>query len=340
MVQVAAWLDQLVEPTPVDPELIEQLRAQLDAVAAAATSGLPSEVLPLRLPKSRLADLDRCERTALARFRARSTDGPSSDAALRGVAVDRFVAHQLVAGRVLDPVESLTSMLAAEAEWSPLARLDELSEHEAAQLIDPLATLVAEGWSGIAAQWEPRAQSRAMVVLGDGAVVCSSVVDVELGGPSTTLPSVVVEVKSGRPAAAHQSEAYLYGLLVALRDRVAPIEVARWYPGSDIAAVPVSAGLLESAAVRVQDGIRRWAQLVDGRPPAESPGVWCRWCPEAEACPSAEPTAGASGATRTAPAAGPTTQDATALAGAVVDSSGFGDLDDDPDDDLGPEWTG
>ena len=312
---VAAWLDQLEAPTPVAPDLIEQLRVQLDEIAAHATAASSAEDLPLRLPKSRLADLDRCERTALARFRSSSLAGPITDAALRGVAVDRFVAHQLVVGRVLDPVAALTSMLFAESEWAPLARLDQMSQTEAAELIDPLATLVADGWSGIDTRWEPRAQSRAMVVLGDGAVVCSSVVDVELGGPSTALPSVVIEVKSGRPVAAHQSEAYLYGLLVALRDRVAPVEVARWYPGSDVAAVPVSPGLLESAAVRLEDGIGRWAQLVDGRAPAESPGVWCRWCPDSEVCPSADPGAGPS----PDPGADPSADHA---------------------DDLGPEWAG
>ena len=163
-------------------------------------------------------------------------------------------------------------------------------------------------------------------------MVCSSVVDVELGGPTTELPSVVVEVKSGRPVASHQSEAYLYGLLVALRDRVAPVEVARWYPGSDVAAVPVSSGLLESAAARLQDGIRRWAQLVDGRPPEETPGVWCRWCPDAEDCPSVDPTAGDERTTATA---------VSLVGGGVEDGVEDGAADGaDLEDDLGPEWVG
>lgn len=300
--QVAAWLSELVATAPPDPELIGQLRDQLDAVAVEATATLSPEVLPLRMAKSRLSDLDNCERTAVARAAAPPMT-EITDAVLRGVAVDRFVAHQLVAGRVLEPVEALRSMLAADAQWPALAHLAEMSEVEAAELIEPLATLVADGWAGIDEQWAPRAQSRAMVVLGDGAVVCSSIVDVELGGASAAgsstqrsghpgPPGVVIEVKSGRPVAAHQSEAYLYGLLVALRDGVAPDQVARWYPGSEPAAVPVSSGLLESAAVRLEDGIRRWAELTAGRTAAESPGVWCRWCPDAQECPSADSSAG------------------------------------------------
>jgi hypothetical protein len=286
VVQVATWLSELVPPPPVDPDLIGQLRAHLDDAAVDAVTALPTELLPLRLPKSRLAELDRCERSTVAHAGQDRTD-TMTDAALRGVAVDRFVAHQLVAGRVLEPVEALRSMLAAEAEWSSLAHLDTMELSAAEALIDPLATLVADSWSGVDAQWAPRAQSRAMAVLADGAAVCSSIVDVELGGPTTDLPAVVVEVKSGRPVASHQSEAYLYGLLVALRDGAAPVEVARWYPGSEIAAVPVSAGVLESAAVRLADGLGRWSELLAGRTAVESPGVWCRWCPDKEVCPSA-----------------------------------------------------
>jgi len=285
-VQLAEWLSELVPPPPVASEEIEQLRAHLDLAAARAVEQLPADALPLRLPKSRLAELDRCERTALARTRTERRD-EMTDAALRGIAVDRFVTHQLVAGRVTEPVEALRSMLAAEAEWTTLAHLEDLDPAHAATLVDALATTVADAWSGIGQEWAPRAQSRAMVVLADGAVVCSSVVDVELGGPSTDLPAVVVEVKSGKPVAAHQSEVYLYGLLVALRDGSAPAEVCRWYPGVAPAAVPVSLGLLESAAVRLEDGIRRWAELVAGREPTESPGPWCRWCPEADDCDSA-----------------------------------------------------
>lgn len=283
--QVARWLSELVPPPRVEPDLVEHLRAHLDDAASRAVQVVPPDLLPLRLPKSRLAELDRCERSTVAHAGDGGRSG-MTDAALRGVAVDRFVAHQLVAGRVLDPVESLRSVLAGEGEWEPLAHLDSMARSAAEALIDPLATLVADSWTGIDAAWAPRAQSRAMVVLAEGAAVCSSIVDVELGGPTTGLPEVVVEVKSGRPVAAHQSEVYLYGLLVALRDGEPPAEVARWYPGSEIAAVPVTGGVLESAAVRLEDGLHRWSELLSGRTPTESPGVWCRWCPDAAVCPS------------------------------------------------------
>jgi hypothetical protein len=285
---VATWLSDLVAPPPVHHGLLDDLRAHLDARAAAAAARVDEDHLPLRLPKSRLGDLGRCERLAVARAAHRDDTPTWSPAALRGVALDRFVAHQLVAGRVLDPGEVLRGMLAADASWSALAAVEDLDDGELSDLVDPLAEAVAQGWSGIDDAWAPRTQSSAMLVLADAQVVCSSVLDVELGGPPGDLPAILVEVKSGRPVSEHASEVYLYALLVALRDGAAPAEVARWYPGAAPAAIAVTDGLLETAAARLEDGIVAWAQLAAGRPPDEAPGVWCRWCPDAPRCPSVE----------------------------------------------------
>jgi hypothetical protein len=125
------------------------------------------------------------------------------------------------------------------------------------------------------------------LVLADGAVVSAGRVDVELGGPLTGRPSLVVEVKSSVGVRAdHAAEAYLYALLVALRDLEAPVAVALWYPGGAVVDFPVAAGTLRAAAARLADGIGTWSELVAGRPPRESPGPWCRWCPDADRCPS------------------------------------------------------
>ena len=74
---------------------------------------------------------------------------------------------------------------------------------------------------------------------------------------------------------------------IALRDGVAPVGVTRWYPGSDPASTPVTLGVLEAAAARLADTTATWVELVAGRTPEESPGVWCRWCAESDRCPSA-----------------------------------------------------
>jgi hypothetical protein len=293
--QVASWLSEFEPPVQVHEAFIEQLREQLEATAqhaAETVRGTDPEQLPIRVPKSRLADLDCCERKALATYQADQAEPKDheeqvlTESMLRGVALDRFVCHQLVAGRVLEPLQTCLSMLEAEAEDSAIAAFEALGPEAAAALIDPLAAQVADAWAGIDPAWVPRTQSKASAVFANGAVVCSGIIDVELGGPSAGVPAVVVEVKSGKPVAAHQAEAYLYGLLLALRDGLAPGAVARWYPGSELAAVAVSEGLLASAAARVEQAILRWAELLCGRTPQESSGPWCGWCPDNEVCPS------------------------------------------------------
>ncbi len=291
---VHRWWAHPPAPTPVSASDLDELRDELEAAATAAIerTRLHPDDLPVRVPKSRLAELARCERSAVASARsvdARSREGAEALGLLRGIALDHFVTHQLTEGRVLEALPALVSMLTAVADDASLELLDTVALDEAESVLAPLAASVAATWAGVAPAWTPRTQSRASLVLADGSVICSGVVDVELGGPTTGLPGVVVEVKSGRPAPEHQAEAYLYALLVALRDGVAPVGVARWYPGSVPATTPVTLGVLEAAAARLADTTGTWVELLAGRTPEESAGVWCRWCVDVDHCPSAQP---------------------------------------------------
>ena len=276
---------------PAEPERPEVRVFNIGTVEGAVVEGElgPQEPGALRRPKSRLAALGQCARSAGAAEGATEGGGPGA-AALRGIALDRFVIHQLRAGRVREPVSDLRAMLRAEGEWATLAALDELEvadPHALGRLLDPLASSVANQWSDIPAEWNARTQARANLHLAEGRVVCSGLADVELGGRGTALPPVVVEVKSGGPSAAHLAEVALYALLVGLRDGRAPDVVARWYPGGAPAATEVTEGLLDSAARRLADGITTWAELKVGRPPVETPGAWCAWCAAADVCHSA-----------------------------------------------------
>ena len=287
-------IDDLVgELEAVDPatvrsatEILPDLRDVLEGRARSAAALLDGheERAVLRVPKSRLADLQQCERLALARSAA-PDGGPPGAAALRGVALDRFVLLEVVRGPIVDPVEELLAVLDVQGE------LDTCDQVVAAASADPgfvddLAAAAAV-WRGVPASWWPRLQSPAVVQLADGRVVCSGRLDVELGGVLTPHPGVVVEVKSGAPRPSHVEEVALYALLVGWRDGVAPALVARWYPNEPVAAMPVDTGVLTSAALRLGDAVEQWAQLTVGRRPEESPGPWCRWCPDAGRCPSA-----------------------------------------------------
>lgn len=295
---VARWLDDHLPDPDSDGgaalgELTEGLLVELERVAADAVGLLDERVAgtpTLRLPKSRLAALGRCERSAVAVAEDASPSEVVSRPMLIGVAHDRFVIHQLHAGRVREPVEDLREMLLAEGEWALLDALDQLEDADpdgARAMLEPIASTVATAWSGFDPSWLPRTQSRATLLLASGRVVSTGVVDVELGGAGTGRPHVVVEVKSSEPGSDHLSEVAHYALLLTVRDRAAPAAVARWYPGTAPAVVPVNAGLLESAARRLADGIATWAELMSGRAPVERPGPWCRWCPDASVCPSA-----------------------------------------------------
>ncbi|MGB6059058.1 MAG: hypothetical protein WBF71_12440 [Microthrixaceae bacterium] len=293
---VATWIDKVVPAETVAPGLIEELRDFLDRRARAAVVGLDPALLPLRLPKSRLAALERCERMAVAQ--AEPSDEPEvpTDEMFKGLALDRFVVHQLTLGRVLDPVETLREMFLAEGEAELVDHIEVREEEDLDRLnsmLGPLATAASDGWSGIDPSWLPRTQSRALAVFDQGGVVCSGRLDVELGGGVTGLPGVVVEIKSGQPRSDHLAEMYYYALLVALRDRRAPGAMLCWYPNSAPLGAPVSAALLESVAMRIADSMQTWASLVgrsDLPAPAETSGAWCRWCPDADRCPSSSTT--------------------------------------------------
>ncbi len=295
---VGEWLASIgpgptVEPASigaraVDPGIISELRVHLDESARAAADLVRGEgfvsSLPIRLSKSRLADLESCERRALAA--ARSTADPVPTARmLAGRALDQYIAHQLFDGRVLDPVPALAEMLEACGDEDSLESLVGMDDGEAAELLEPMAAAAA-AWSDVGADWRPRLQSRATSVFADGDVICSGILDVELGGAGTPHPGVVVEVKSGAVASSHPHEVYLYALLVALRDRRAPAVVARWYPGKAPAGVPVTEGMLRSAAERMCDAMLRWAELAIGDVPEERPGSSCGWCPDLADCPT------------------------------------------------------
>lgn len=285
------WLVELAGLEPlVDPDELAALRAALDAEAVAVLddTGVPVVGDVVMLSKSRLAQLDRCERSALASAGAVPGVDPPSPAALAGRALDHFIAQVLVGGRLGESGHDLRASLQAHADHDALAQLavweDSAEGVEFDRSVDALAAAARDSWTGIDPSWAPRTQSSASLLLADGRLRVSGVVDVELGGPHTVRPGVLIEVKSGRATEGHRHETYLYGLLVALRDGAAPASIGRWYPGGEPATLPVTIGTLEAAAERLLAGLRRWAELLAGRSPTASPGAWCAWCPVRAGC--------------------------------------------------------
>lgn len=288
---VAEQLESILADAP-DPPRGAQLRGLRDRLEVAATRAVELleghdavDALPLRLPKRRVLDLLACERLAVARHASPEDATALPVPVLRGLALDRFVQQVIHGCPVLDPVGDLSSAFEAEGDESRRAEV----VAAAPQLGVAELAASAGDWAGLAPSWWPRTQSPVAVHLAGGRVRCEGRVDVELGGPLSGRPGVVVEVKVGRPHPSHLGEATHYALLVALRDDEGPAVVARWYPGAALAHQVVTAEVLEGAARRLAEAIGTWAELEAGRTPRERSGPGCGWCPDADRCPSYRP---------------------------------------------------
>jgi hypothetical protein len=156
-----------------------------------------------------------------------------------------------------------------------------------------LEVLVAT-WPAIDGGWWPRVEEPARVRLADGAVTFGGRLDVLLGGPPTDRPGLVVEVKSGRWHDAVRGDAHLYGLLVGLRDGVAPAAVLSVAAGDGATQLePLRAEVLRHAAERVAEALATAGRLAAGEAPEARPGSYCVHCPVRSSCPAAPEAAAA-----------------------------------------------
>lgn len=123
-------------------------------------------------------------------------------------------------------------------------------------------------------------------VLG-GAVVLSGRVDLCLGRPAEGRATrLLLDLKTGNAYPEHAEDMRFYALAATLRFGVPPYRVASVFLESgEWQAEDVSLDILEHAADRVAAVAVAAADLVDGREPSLTPGVWCGWCPRSSTCP-------------------------------------------------------
>lgn len=306
---LVAILEELAThpPPPVRGAPLDELRHLLEGAARTAVAGVPAGSLPLRAPKSAIADAIRCARFAAARrsigFEAGSPDAQRTRR--RGVAADVLVAHVLAGGALNEPAAQIVlDAWEARGEHNELEAVADLDDSERTGFDEDCVELAARlraDWmdlqwdadgEGGGARWWPRSQSTAAVALADGDVVITMRPDVELGGPAARLPPALIEVKATALAHDHSFDLNLYALGIGLRDGLAPAAVLHWSPGTGwVELPPVTIEVLESAARRVVHALGVLGSLARGETPEETPGAHCGWCPDAAICPSANPSA-------------------------------------------------
>lgn len=275
------------EPTIHDGALVDELRAELDVAARAATDGVHPDLLPLRAPKDRISRVLACEQLAAST----AEHGPLSEPVVRGRILDRLLHHHVHgAGPVAGPALAIAEG-AFDAE-----RDDELTAwlssrlDERARLADDASAFAERlrDWGPIDPSWWARCEDRLRVDLAGGRLVCSAQIDLVVGGPPTGLPMVIVEAKSGRFGQDHRDGLFWYALLATLRHGRPPAAVIGWsaWDGAGWCQA-VSEGMLRGAAQRGGDALARFGALARGRPPARTACRGCAWCPERSTCSTA-----------------------------------------------------
>jgi hypothetical protein len=270
-------------PGAIEADAIAELRHELDDRCSTARTLDPS-LLPIRLPKQRVADVLACE--GFGRDGLQSTN---SDRLILGRIADMLLGCWVGGHAAVCDTDTIVSLLTAHNDAHALTWWEAAPASARARVVTN-AVAVVEGFVGvlgsISPTWSPRPQTRAAAGFAGGAVICSAAFDLELG--SSVSARAIIDVKTGTSsggAAEHADELYFYALLAALRDGRAPDFVATWYTADrTLDPRPVSLGVLQSAAMRTGLAVERIVELAQGRDARLSPGWRCNWCAHASTC--------------------------------------------------------
>jgi PD-(D/E)XK nuclease superfamily len=261
---------------PGDDLDLGTVRDRLDEAARRATALAGwTEDEPLRLTKHRVTWLLRCPRRAVA-----VPDESASDDLVAGLIVDAAAKLATLVPQRPPTAEAAVEFLAATGEERVADR--PAAVRQAAALVERLAA----AWPSVDPAWWPRVEEPARVRLADGAVTVGGRVDLIFGGPPTSRPAVVVEVKAGRWYDGMRADAHLYALLVALRDRRPPAAVVTVVADGTTQVEPIRPAVLLHSAERVEEAMTVAATPAAGEAPAVHPGPHCPHCPARPGCPA------------------------------------------------------
>jgi len=272
------------------PEVEADLRGHLEDAVAPLVGGATDDEDALWVTKGNLGQVHACE----AHFGAAAEEGFAWSAAnAKGTVAHRAVELSVTFRGEPAPLElvdhALESLGREERRNSPRTWLESATPVELADLRASANDVVAkflECWPRLSPRWSPRSESGIGAELAGGKVVLWGRVDLLLGrADGDTAKVLVVDLKTGRPHSSHLDDLRFYALVQTLRVGVPPFRVASYY--LDTATFhheDVTVEMLDLAARRAVDGIRKMAELRGGREPTVSPGPQCGWCHLATTC--------------------------------------------------------
>ncbi len=275
-----------------DPRLRAALRAELEERLAPVAERVPAGEA-LWISKHLLSTVHGCEGRFLAQDAEQFAWTPAT---ARGT-----VSHKAIELSISwrgdpapgDLVEEGMARLIASND-SVAGYLEGLGEGERAELHSEAVERVAkflECFPPLEARWRPVAESRLRSDLCNDRVVLSGKVDLTVGrAEGMRAGKVLIDLKTGGFAPAHQDDLRFYALIEALRIGVPPRLLATYYlDGGRLHGELVTESVLATAVERVVQGAHLAMELRhDGRPPVLRAGPACRWCSIQAGCATGE----------------------------------------------------
>jgi PD-(D/E)XK nuclease superfamily len=276
------------ERPPVDLSLAPHLKERLNAGLAPMSEAFGDW---LGVGKYALSSVHSCEGRYLAQQQdafAWKVSNVRGQIVHRAIQASAFLERYVPAVALVD--QAIASIRGDDRNADLTSFLDSLSPVDLAivkgEATDSLVKFASD-WPPIDPAWSPRAESSAKVSLCGGAISLRAKYDLVFFQPRRDLARVViVDFKTGGRYQGYSDDLRFYALVETIRTGVPPFRIASYYVDEGrFAPEIVTEDILESAARRVIDGVRKIVELkTKHREPRLTPSSWCRFCPARDEC--------------------------------------------------------